>query len=606
MTDDYELYFEEQRQILLDTKKEIKDLVTLIEHLDESYVAPKDEVKVSGKLEVNTEKQIEVTNLGELNKAFIDGLKELEGKVTKAIKENKPEAVKNVAISNIKDAKADKVAITNLDELKKELQDLKKDFIASVEQLDLNVNIEKQEFPTQANKPIAVRLSDGKSFYNAITTALSGVALPFKDTNNKGTQVALDSNGNLPVSINGTITGATLSSSIQANDSPSIDAFARWRVSNPETIFDSKQIHSNQPLFWDDQEVSGGGTSSTWSQARASTTIGVSNATAGKRVRQTFQRFNYQPGKSQLIFLTGVLGNQPALVGASMGLFDDNNGIYCINTSGIALVGIRSSASGSVENNTVAQTSWNLDRMDGTGASGVNLDFDKTQIFMIDFEWLGVGRVRVGWVIDGIPIYCHEFNHANSETSVYMSTPNLPLRYEITNTGTGSTSTMEHICSSVISEGGSQANGILRHKDSGAITGLSAGTVYAVLGIRLKSANLDASVLLENLSVLATTTNDFAHWELRINPTVAGTFTYSDETNSVVQTATGANTNTVTGGTEIDGGYFSTALPITNTTPNALKLGSKIDGTADKIVLCARPITNNIGVQGSLTWREQS
>jgi len=397
-----------------------------------------------------------------------------------------------------------------------------------------------------------------------------------------------------------------LSSSIQANDSPSIDAFARWRVSNPETIFDSKQIHSNQPLFWDDQEVSGGGTSSTWSQARASTTIGVSNATAGKRVRQTFQRFNYQPGKSQLIFLTGVLGNQPALVGASMGLFDDNNGIYCINTSGIALVGIRSSASGSVENNTVAQTSWNLDRMDGTGASGVNLDFDKTQIFMIDFEWLGVGRVRVGWVIDGLPIYCHEFNHANSETSVYMSTPNLPLRYEITNTGAGSASTMEHICSSVISEGGSQANGILRHKDSGAITGMSAGTVYAVLGIRLKSANLDASVLLENLSVLATTTNDFAHWELRINPTVAGTFTYSDESNSVVQTATGANTNTVTGGTEIDGGYFSTALPITNTTPNALKLGSKIDGTPDTIVLCARPITNNIGVQGSLTWREQS
>ena len=106
--------------------------------------------------------------------------------------------------------------------------------------------------------------------------------------------------------------------------------------------------------------------------------------------------------------------------------------------------------------------------------------------------------------------------------------------------------------------------------------------------------------------MLSTTQNDQLHWELFFNPTVAGTFTYSDQTNSAIQVATGASTNTITGGTEIGGGYLSTSLPVTNAVENALKLGAAIDGTVDEIVLCARPITNNITVQGSITWREQS
>ena len=403
-------------------------------------------------------------------------------------------------------------------------------------------------------------------------------------------------------------TNGTQITQVRGQDSPSIDAFARWRVSNPETIFDSKQLWDNAPLFWDDSEVSGGSTTSTHSTDTASTVMGVALNTVGRRVRQTFMRFNYQPGKSQLILETGTLDASGGGTGITRGwgYYDDDNGIFLKDDEGTVQFVSRSKATGSVVNTAVSQANWNLDTMDGNGLSGINLDFTKSQIIIIDLEWLGVGRVRVGFVVEGVPIYCHQFLNANVLAGVYMSTPNLPLRYEIENDGTGVASTIEHICGSVMSEGGVQDLGILRHNDSGAVSGLSSGTEYALLGIRLKSTHLDASVLIENLSALATTQNDKAHWNLVLNPAVGGTFTYSNETDSVVQTAIGASTNTITGGTPIDGGYFSTVAPTSISIPNALRLGSKIDGTVDEIVFTIVPITNNITVHGSVTRRELS
>ena len=414
---------------------------------------------------------------------------------------------------------------------------------------------------------------------------------------------------------------------IKAQDSPSIDAFARWRVSNPATLFDSKQIHDNQPLFWDDSEVSGGSTTSSHSTATASTTIGVALNTAGKRVRQTFQRFNYQPGKSQLVLLTGTLGTGGGTgITRAMGIFDDNDGIFMQDDEGTIKAVLRSSASGSPVDTKVAQSAWNLDKLDGTGASGVTLDSTKSQIVIIDYEWLGVGRVRIGFVVDGIPIYVHQFLNANNSAGVYMSTPNLPLRYEIENDGTGAASELEHICSSVMSEGGVQNNGYLRHHDSGTVSGLSADGVYAVMGGRLKSTHVDANaadtvyaviglrlktthldaVIREVSTTMISETNDDFEWSLYLNPTVAGTFTYSDETNSAVQTATGATANTVTGGTLVNAGFAKSSASISSILPNALHIGAAIDGTRDELVLCVRPLSANADIQASITWRELS
>lgn len=398
--------------------------------------------------------------------------------------------------------------------------------------------------------------------------------------------------------------------SIQGSDSPSTDAFGRWRVSNPQTIFDSKQIHDNQPLFWDDSQVSGAATGTSYSSDTASTVISVGDTTAGRRVRQTYQRFNYQPGKSQLILMTGVMNKSGGGAGIreGMGVYDDNNGLFLESQDGTyKFVRRTSTGGGGAVDNEVTQPNWSLDKMDGTGESGVELDFSKAQILVIDFEWLGVGRVRMGFNVNGKTYYAHEFNNANNLSEVYMSTPNLPLRYEIENDGTGVPSSLEHICSSVMSEGGVQNLGVLRHQDSGSTTGMDTGVKYALVGIRLKSTYLGTDTLIENISALATTKDDQAHWELILNPTVEGAFTYSDQTNSGLQVATASGSlYTVTGGYELDGGYFSTSVPVNPTAPNARRLGAAIDGTVDEIVLVAKPITNNIGVEGSVTWREIS
>lgn len=412
---------------------------------------------------------------------------------------------------------------------------------------------------------------------------------------------------NFELNEDGNLARATSTKAIKMADSASIDAFARMRVSGPETLFDSKQIFDNQPLFWDELEVSGAGTASTWSQDTASTKMTVSLNTAGKRVRQTFMRPNYQPGKSQMILMTGTLGNGGGGTGITrcIGQFDDNNGIFMRDNEGIVEAVIRSNVTGTPVDTAVAQSAWNMDVLDGTGDSGITLDGTKSQIVVFDYEWLGVGRVRIGFVFNGIPVYVHEFNHSNILAGVYMSTPNNPLRYEIENDGTGVASELEHICCTVMSEGGTQKLGVLRHYDSPSLTGLTSGVNYVMMAGRLKSTHLGATIEVESFSALTPSTNNFCHWHLVAGGTVTGTLTFVDQPDSAVQVADGAKTVTHNGdGLEIDGGFFSSSLPVSVGLINALKLGSAIDGTPQEFYIVVKPITNNVSVDTSVTWRE--
>lgn len=399
--------------------------------------------------------------------------------------------------------------------------------------------------------------------------------------------------------------------------SANLDAFARLRVSNPTTIFDSKQIHNNAPLFFDDQEISGSLTTSVWSQDTASTVLGVALNTAGRRVRQTFMRFNYQPGKSQLVYMTGTLGADGGGAGITrcMGIYDDDNGIFMQDDEGVVKVCIRSSTSGSAVDTKIAQADWNIDPFDGSGPSGFTLNPSASQLIVIDYEWLSVGRVRIGFLIGGMVCYVHQFLHANVSAGAYMSTPNLPIRYEIENDGTGVASTLEHICATVISEGGQTELGVNHSETTEAeyVNANTAGARYAVYGIRLKAANLDSVVKIIGISMLMATTDDY-HWELIINPTVAGSPTWSDHADSTIQEAKGdtsgnPSATTITGGHVLDSGYVKSGAAAGGTSESVdtqLRLGSAIDGTPDEIWLTVMPLSSNADVYGGLGWKEIS
>ncbi len=402
--------------------------------------------------------------------------------------------------------------------------------------------------------------------------------------------------------------------SIKAQDSTSADAFSRWRVSNPATLFDSKQIFDNQPLFWDEELESGASISSAHDANTASTVITSTINTAGVFTRQTFMRFNYQPGKSQQAMMTGILDRSGGGTGVQrrIGIFDDDNGLFFEFDDGVAGVTRRTNVTGTPVDNTVTQANWNHDIMDGNGVSKIKMNWDKFQIFFIDFEWLGAGRVRMCVAVHGQVYLVHEFLNSNILDKVYMSTPNLPLRYQIITTGSSPASTIEAGCSTVASEGGSQHTGVLRYKSTEGthIDAATQNVIYAIVGIRLKSTHLGAAIDLVDVSIAEHTGSKFYEWMLIFNPTVADTFAYTAETNSAVETATGATANTVTGGTIITGGLSSSAFKggtaIAQAVENALRLGADISNVVDEIVLCIRPVggSTDLDIEGTITWRE--
>lgn len=467
-----------------------------------------------------------------------------------------------------------------------------------------NGSVEQTEFRLQTIfkatyvKPSSHRIADSLS--NQDDAELVKAVLSGEKPNGDFVNYGATRLGNFPVAVQ------------EYGDTSTIDAFDRLRVSNPYTIFDSKQLHDKQPLFWD--ESIGGAATSTHSGTDARVRMTVTASASDFVIRQTRQRFNYQPGKSQLIFFTfygaqeeGLIKRAGLFSGTGVNNLTPNNGVFFETDSDISW----NIAKGGTITETVTQANWNFDKLDGTGPSGVTLDMDATQIGIIDYEWLGVGRVRVGFVINGLIRYCHYFNHSNDSTytSVYMSTPNLPLRYSIQTDGTAGGS-FDHICSTVISEGGIEETGILRAVSTGTahIDCNSADTTYPILGIKLQSSYYDVTVKPEFFSLMAETDNDF-RWSLMLNPTIVGVFSYSNVANSAIQFAQGTTSNYVTSYEVLmDAGFVSSARKAGGGDGRkfvtALRMGSKIDGTLDSIVLCATPLTAGAYIHGALTIRE--
>lgn len=451
------------------------------------------------------------------------------------------------------------------------------------------------------SKPSSYRLTDGNSLTDQEDAELVMAAIIGQKPDGSFTNFNATLKENFPVAIQ------------EYGDTSAIDAFDNLRVSNSYTIFDSKQLYDKQPLFWD--EIIHGGATSYHVQADACTRMEVTASADDWVIRQTKQRFNYQPGKSQKILFTfygqqesGLTKQAGYFSGVSDGTFlQPDNGIY-FETNGDVSWNI---AKNGTVTETVKRENWNYDVLDGTGPSGVSITFNSSHIGIIDFGWLGVSRVRVGFIIDGIIRYCHYFNHANDPafTSVYMSNPNLPLRYTIQSDGTGA-GHFDHICSSVASEGGQELTGILRSVNTGTvhIDANTADTAYALIGIRLKSDYRATTVLPEFTSVMAETTTAF-RWQIVLNPTIAGTFAYSGLTNSSVEYAIGTTANTVTAGTGIviDSGYVPDSKGGSEGArrlETALRLGSTTAGVMDTFVIMATPLTANADFHAAVTFRE--
>jgi hypothetical protein len=347
-----------------------------------------------------------------------------------------------------------------------------------------------------------------------------------------------------------------ISSEISYKNSPNIDAFGRLRVSEPFTLFDSSHRFADNGL-WSTAIATGG--TATFNAAQGLVDLAVTAASGSEVIRETTKVFSYQPGKSILVLSTFVMSPAKTGLRQRVGYYGANNGYYLElnNTTSVSFVE-RSFVTGAVVNTPVAQASWNVDPMDGSGPSGITLDLTKAQILFMDLEWLGVGTVRIGFVINGNFYVCHKFHHANLIASTYITTASLPLRYEITNTGvTSSASTLKQICSTVLSEGGYQLTGLQQAIgipiQSPRTLG-TAGTFYPVISLRLKSTRLDGIIILTALSIMPMSTAKFNWQVVASGTTTGGTWTSAGANSSVEYNITGVS---FAGGRILASGFFS-------------------------------------------------
>jgi hypothetical protein len=386
------------------------------------------------------------------------------------------------------------------------------------------------------------------------------------------------------------------------NGSNAYDAFGRLRVSNPLTIFDSTNVLSKNNLF--DESLTGSGTV-TYTSNKSTVNLNVSTASGDKVIRQSKRVMSYQPGKSLLNLNTFVMNAQTANLKQRVGMFDANNGIFFEDTGTGYQIVRRTYTSGSAVDTAVAQASWNGDKLDGSGE--YTLDLTKATIMFSDYEWLGMGAVRVGFVIDGKFITAHTFLNANNLDTVYMQTANLPIRYEIETTDTiGGTATLQQVCSTTMIEGGYAPSGIQQMIGTTSLGGVNltnANTLYNLATIRLKSSRPYAVIVSQGFDASAVSNSDF-EIQLLLNATPSTAFSYTSYSDNVEYDITG--TKTITGGTIIGKAYLSgkasNSIQFGDGFNFDYQLGQTIAGVSDTLTLAAKGASANDDVLGNLKW----
>lgn len=388
-----------------------------------------------------------------------------------------------------------------------------------------------------------------------------------------------------------------------------IDSFARLKVANPLTIFDSQHRYKDNGKF-DTLVVNGGTATHDPNESTIKMTIGI---TAGAKViRQSRASFAYQPGKSLLVLNTFAMDSGRANLTQRVGYFNDYNGIFLERGGfyGTSLsVVLRSNVTGSTAETRVYQHEWNGDKFDGSGPSGRTLDTTKGNIMWMDVEWLGVGDVRCGFIVDGRPVLAHTFHHENLMPTTYMTTAVLPIRYEIFNGNTGSTaSTLRQICSTVISEGGYNGRGTKQNAGVGLTAAAgqktlgNASTYYPILSIRLAQSRIDSVVVPSQLEII-TDSNGIYHYKLLVNAALSGA-NWQSHPNGTVEFDSAATD--FSGGYEVGCGLFNqnTLVALEGPSNFNYQLGRSIGGTADTLTLVLACHGANKKISADIGWEE--
>jgi hypothetical protein len=384
-----------------------------------------------------------------------------------------------------------------------------------------------------------------------------------------------------------------------------LDAFGRLRTSLPIALFDSTFYSDLSDIVFTKLTASGG--TITHDTNKRAMILSCTTTTNSRSVLQSRQYIPYHPAKSTLIFMTGNFKGAATGVKKYFGQFDADNGFYFLLDGSTLKVGIRSKVSGSIVNTEISQTDWNVDRLDGTDTSKITLDLSKQQIFFIDYQFLGAGRIRYGFCINGDFYYCHQIFNANVLTTLYSQTATLPVRAEILNTGS-SASTLEMTCVSVSSEGAEFNGGVLRSVSTGVVYRNVSGTGvnFPLISIRKRTAYVNIPIEIKDAGVFVQSSD-----ECLVQIVIGGTLTAASWVANGDVSEYDISATAITGARVLmtayaRGGVSQAPFNFSDKIQQTLSryLGSDLQGNSEIMTIVVSNITSLVTYAGYFDYRE--
>jgi len=391
------------------------------------------------------------------------------------------------------------------------------------------------------------------------------------------------------------------------------DAFGRLRVSDTYTLYEYYPPNVNSIEDIDeslDSDIWMTTVNGTSTYICNNATVELTCHTNGDKItRETKLPMEYQPGKSRLFYFSVIplsrVNSGSEKMECNIGVFgvDDTTknpveGIY-LQTDGIYIYFVY--CYGGVETK-IRQDSWNIDIFDGDGNSGKTIDINsvtKNLLIVIDQEWLGVGRVRCGFNIGGITYYGHEFIY--SLEYPYISTPRLPIVYQLSGVTIDSSIVSKQVCCTCISEGGYTPIG----KKLSLLTdniSTSGSNKLIIMGVRIKNLIKTGIVKILNFEVIQTG-NSITEYELQLHSETNFTYgsvsapqTFVGKNNSIIEYVEGDGSDYVdSDGFVISSGLLEkkSSITLSNNVYETLLVRNQIT-KYDTLYLVVKAGTNNI------------
>lgn len=401
-------------------------------------------------------------------------------------------------------------------------------------------------------------------------------------------------------------------------DNSQIDPLGKLRVSTSTVSRGYYFSNSSHPLHVATSLV-GSATVALTTAASAMRLTCTTNST-DSAILQTKAYYRYIPNSGVNLCISGTIGAKKANVRQRWGYFDALNGTFFQQDSSNLAIVTRTNTSGSAVDTAVNQSSWNVDKLDGTGTSGVTLDTTKHNQFIIDFTYHGAGRVRFGILYNGRIVYCHQVNEANLLTTPFIRTPALPMRVELTNTTTtANTTTLDVVGMVTQIESVNDMSPMYTFTASTGRTSTAVGaTTLPLISIRPKTTfnSLTNRIAIVPTSVSVATGSQPTLVSVILNPTLTGASFASADTNSATEFDIAATA--VSGGTIISQFYIAasatggllgigaTVSPGSGSTAlGSILLGLDIAGSVqDIITVCAQSTAGNTNTFGQIGWGE--